>query len=93
MDFILGMGNGNDFKFGTELNQSLVSKMFDTIFKKIIKKKKKKDLIERAKVNNVKAILNKEKMDRSYCRHRVREVVGKYGRSRCSTGQGVLAFV
>ncbi len=38
---------------------------------------KKKDLIERAKVNKLKAILNKEKMDRSYCRHRVGEVVGE----------------
>ncbi len=77
MDFILGMGNGNDFKFGTEPNQSLVSRMFDTIFKKKIYFTKKKDLIERAKVNKLKAILNKEKMDRSYFRHRVGEVVGE----------------
>ncbi len=77
MDFILGMENGNDFKFGTEPNQSLVSKMFDTIKKKNFFFTKKKDLIERAKVNKLKAILNKEKMDRSYCRHRVGEVVGE----------------
>ncbi len=70
------MGNGNDFKFGTELNLSLVSKIFDTISQKKIFHKKK-DLIERAKVNKLKAILNKEKIDRSYCRHRVGEVVGE----------------
>ena len=37
----------------------------------------KKDLIKRAKVNKLKVILNKEKVDRSYCRHRVGEVVGE----------------
>ncbi len=70
------MENGKDFKFGTEPNQSLVSKMFVTIFSKNFVSQKYRSN-KACTYHKLKAILNREKIDRSYCSQQVREVVGE----------------